>query len=80
MAAVASRKAGPSETVPRGGLAWYLRRPSSTGTSGLILGGLILGYAVGPIGGILGMIAGVAVGEALERYVPSEPEKEQSPR
>ncbi len=80
MAAVTSRNTKPAGVAPRRGPAWFLRRPSSTGMSGFIFGGLVLGYAVGPLGTVIGMVVGLLAGEALEKLYPSDSKDASSHR
>ncbi len=54
------------------GKRYVVRRPSSSGMSGVILGGVVGAALGGPLGAALGALAGLAGGEALEHYVPSE--------
>ena len=47
-----------------------LAAPPAAVFSGAIIGGVILGYAVGPMWTIVGTVAGIAVGELFGNYVP----------
>ena len=51
---------------------YYVPRPSPLGGSGIILGGVAGAALGGPPGAVFGALVGLAVGEAVEWYVPSE--------
>jgi hypothetical protein len=51
------------------------QRLSPSGVGGAILGGTAGAFVAGPAGAALGLVIGGAAGEALERYMPSEPER-----
>jgi outer membrane lipoprotein SlyB len=52
---------------------WRVRRPSTSGMSGVMLGGVAGAALGGPPGALLGGLVGLAAGEALEHYIPSAP-------
>jgi hypothetical protein len=52
---------------------------SSSGMSGIALGGLAGSAVAGPVGAVVGMVVGGAAGEALERQFPSNPKNGASP-
>lgn len=50
----------------------FVRRPSPSGISGIMLGGAAGAALGGPPGALVGALVGLAAGEVLEWYVPSE--------
>ncbi len=50
-------------------------RPSPTGGSGIVLGGIVGAALGGPPGAILGALVGLAIGELLEYRYPSQSRK-----
>ena len=56
-----------------------LWQPSSTGMSGIALGGLAGAAVAGPVGAVVGMVVGGAAGEAIERHFPSAPKNGTAP-
>lgn len=58
--AAASRLGTPTPPFP-------LAAPPAAVFSGALIGGVIMGYAVGPLWTIAGTVAGIAVGEFLAR-------------
>jgi hypothetical protein len=61
------------QTMPGNSGKWRIRRPSTTGMSGVMLGGVIGSALGGPVGAMIGAVVGLASGEVLEHYAPTPP-------
>ena len=66
-----TKKGHPVHITPGKDGKWHVRRPSSSGMSGIAIGGIAGAAVGGPAGAIVGMVIGGAAGEVIERQFPS---------